>query len=138
MTLVQRAWVFLVLSTVFLILCVLQLDRRTKWLWHLVFIPLWILNAVVITSLIVLIVLHFKSGHNPYPNFNLGKRRKLWLLYLSILKLCFLLTLCARLDGLTNAPYTQIFIPLWLLLVSLGADALVATVKSARQQNRRD
>ena len=132
MTLVQRAWFVLVFSTVFLILCVVQLDRRTKWLWHLVFIPLWILDAVVITALVVLIIMHFKSGRNPYPDINLGKRRKIWLLYLTLLKLAFLLALCARLDGLTDAAYVQIFIPLWLLLLSLAGDAILATVKSAR------
>ena len=138
MTLVQRAWLILIFSTVFLILCVVQLDRSKKWLWHLVFIPLWILDAVTITSLIVLIVMHYKSGRNPYPELNLGKHRKLWLLFLTVLKLTFLLALCAKLDGLTDAPYVQIFIPLWFLLLSVGADALVATVKSARNPDHRE
>ena len=138
MTLVQRAWLVLIFSTVFLILCVVQLDRRKKWLWHLVFIPFWILDAVIITSLIILLIMHYKTGHNPYPDFNLGKRRKIWLLYLTLLKLTFLLALCAKLDGLTDAAYVQIFIPLWILLVSIGGDAIVATVRSARHPNHRE
>lgn len=131
-TLVRRVWFVLIFTTVFLILCVVQLERRKKWLWHLVFIPLWILDAVTITSLIIWVILH-----SPHPEFNVGLRRKLWLLYLIILKLAFLLALCAKLDGLTKAPYSQIFIPLWFLLFSIGADAIVATVRSARNEDRR-
>ena len=138
MALVQRAWFFLIFITVFLTLCVVRLDRDTKWLWHLVFIPIWILDAVAITSLIVLSIMHFKSGQNPYPEFTIGKWRKIWLLYLYILKLIFLLTLCAKLDGLTDASYLEVFIPLWFLLVSIGVDAIMATVKSARAQTHRD
>ena len=138
MKFVQRAWLVLIFLTGFLIFCVAQLDRSKKWLWHLVFIPLWILDAVIITSLIVLLIMHYKTGHNPYPDLNLGKRRKIWLLYLTLLKLTFLLTLCARLDGLIDATYVQIFIPLWLLLVSIGADAIIATVHSVTHPNHRE
>ena len=128
----------LIFSTVFLILCVVQLDRQSKWLWHLVFIPLWILDAVTMTSLVILAIMHFKSGRNPYPEVNLDIRRKLLLLYLLVLKLAFLLALCAKLDGLTDAPYVQIFIPLWFLLLSVGADAILATVKSAKDEDHRE
>ena len=138
MALVQRSLSFWIFTTVFLILCVFRLDRRTNWLWHLVFIPVWVLDAITMTTLIVLSIMHFKSGHNPYPDLTLGKWRKIWILFLYLLKLIFLLKLCARLDGLTNASYFEVFIPLWILLACVGVDATVATVYSAANPSHRD
>lgn len=138
MALVQRSWAFWIFATIFLILCVIRLDRKTLWLWHLVFIPLWILDAITITALILLSIIHFKSGHDPYTELDLGKWRKIWLLYLFVWKLTFLLTLCAKLDGLTTASYFFVFIPLWILLISAAADAAIATIRSAANASYRD
>ena len=138
MALVHRSWIFWIFSTLFLILCVIRLDRRTNWLWYLVFIPVWVLDAITMICLLIFTIMHIKSEQNPYGDFDVSKQRKIWLLCIYLFKLAFLLTLCAKLDGKTSASYYEVFIPLWIFLILIGIDAYRASVKSAMNTAHRD
>ncbi|XP_037086447.1 transmembrane protein 60-like [Pollicipes pollicipes] len=62
MAVLHRALVTWFLSLVFLILLVLRLDGRTRWNWFIVFIPMWILDSIMILYALVVMVSPCRSG----------------------------------------------------------------------------
>ncbi len=56
MAVLHRALCTWFVVQIFLILLVLRLDERVRWSWFIVFIPIWLHDAIMQMSLIVKIV----------------------------------------------------------------------------------
>ncbi|XP_067861083.1 transmembrane protein 60-like [Heptranchias perlo] len=119
MSLAQRVLMTWLFTLLFLIVLVLKLDDKAPWNWFLVFIPLWIFDAILLVVLIVKIIGRCKSG---YDRNGSNLKKKIWYLCAMLLKLGFLLALCARLEQFTQMELTFVFIPLWLLLIGAMVD----------------
>ena len=118
MSLVQRvllSWIFLL---IFLIMLVLKLDSKIQWNWFLIFLPVWTFDTVLILMLVVKMAGRCKSSVNLRDGqHDMGRR--VWYLVALLLKLGFCLTLCFRLEKLTDVWLSVVCVPLWALL--LGA-----------------
>ena len=53
MAVLHRALCTWFVCLIFLILLVLRLDERTRWSWFIVFIPMWIYDAVLLIYLLL-------------------------------------------------------------------------------------
>ncbi|XP_007889097.1 transmembrane protein 60 [Callorhinchus milii] len=119
MSLAQRVLMTWLFTLLFLIVLVLKLDDKAHWNWFLIFIPLWIFDAILLFMLIVKIARKCKSAYDRSG----GKlKRKVWYLCAMLLKLGFLVALCARLEHITDTKLTFVFIPLWMLLIGAMVD----------------
>ncbi|XP_067284751.1 transmembrane protein 60-like [Pseudorasbora parva] len=107
MSLAQRVLLTWIFALVFLVLLVLKLDGKVKWSWFLVFLPVWVLDAVLLL-LLGLRLGRCRAGSDP--------RLELWNLLALMLKLSFCLSLCARLELLMLLRPLIICVPLWTLL----------------------
>lgn len=120
MSLAQRVLLTWVFTLIFLILLVLKLDGKVKWSWFLIFLPVWIFDSVLLLMLGVKVAGRCRAGYDP--------RLKVWYLLALMLKVGFCLTLCARLEQLTNLRLVFICVPLWTLLtgamIELGYNIL--------------
>lgn len=120
MSLAQRVLLTWIFTLIFLILLVLKLDGKVKWSWFLIFLPVWIFDSVLLLMLGVKVAGRCRAGYDP--------RLKVWYLLALMLKVGFCLTLCARLEQLTNLRLVFICVPLWTLLtgamIELGYNIL--------------
>ncbi|XP_032810130.1 transmembrane protein 60 [Petromyzon marinus] len=120
MPLVHRVLFTWLFTMSFLVLAVLKLDNRVSWNWFLVFVPLWIFDTALLVMLAVRIVSHCRTGHD---QADVTLRKKAWYLLAVLLKLAFLLAVCAWLQSApAAAPLYFLFVPLWLLLLGAAAD----------------
>ncbi|XP_067915331.1 transmembrane protein 60 [Heterodontus francisci] len=129
MSLAQRVLMSWLFTLLFLIVLVLKLDDKAPWNWILIFIPLWIFDTILLIMLIVKITGRCKSG---YDRNGSNLKKEVWYLCAMLLKLGFLLALCARLEHFTQMKLTFVFIPLWLLLIGAVVD-LVYNIYSTGQ-----
>lgn len=99
---------------VFLILLVLRVDNRTQWNWFVVFIPVWIFNAILLIYAVFRTTSDCKNRADharpqAFKNANvvLGV----------ILMMAFEIMLCMKLEYPTmNIPLAYVMIPLWIIL----------------------
>ncbi|GCC16847.1 transmembrane protein 60-like [Chiloscyllium plagiosum] len=119
MSLAQRVLLTWLFTLLFLIILVLKLDETLAWSWFLVFIPLWIFDAVLLVMLAVRLAGRCKAGYDRHSGH---VRRKVWYLCATLLKLAFLLALCARLERLAALRLSWILAPLWVLLCGVVGD----------------
>ncbi|XP_013867747.1 transmembrane protein 60 [Austrofundulus limnaeus] len=106
MSLAQRvllSWIFVL---IFLIMLVLKLDSKIHWNWFLIFLPVWTFDTILILMLIVKMA----------GRCTQSLKRRIWYLAALLLKLAFCLTLCSRLEKLTNVLVSVVCVPLWVLL----------------------
>ncbi|KAJ8386935.1 hypothetical protein AAFF_G00165320 [Aldrovandia affinis] len=100
---------------------VLKLDEKVHWNWFLIFLPVWIFDAILLLMLAVKMAGRCKPGYDP-RNGSQDLRKKAWYLVAMLLKLAFCLTLCAKLQGLNDIKLTFVCIPLWALLIGAMAE----------------
>ena len=118
MSLVQRvllSWIFLL---IFLIMLVLKLDSKIQWNWFLIFLPVWVVDGILLLMLAVKMAGRCKPGYDP-RNGSPDLRLRVWYLTATLLQLAFCLTLCAKLERLADLKLTFVCVPLWSVL--LGA-----------------
>jgi len=119
MAVLHRALCTWFICLIFLILLVLRLDKRTKWSWFIVFIPMWLYDSILLLYLTFHLVRHCRRPHN--RNFK-SMRRKIWNLVLVILKLTAQIMLCLKLEmengtnSPTKLPLYYVMIPVWIIL----------------------
>uniref|UniRef100_A0A1L8D9I0 Putative conserved plasma membrane protein n=1 Tax=Nyssomyia neivai TaxID=330878 RepID=A0A1L8D9I0_9DIPT len=113
MTLVHRALFTWFIVLVFLILLCLRLETRTHWNWFVVFIPLWIFDAILLIYVLIKIVTKWR---------NLTRLKELLIQYQSyictvLLKIAIQIMICLKLEypGLELSIFT-VMIPIWILL----------------------
>ncbi|KAM3870321.1 transmembrane protein 60 [Diretmus argenteus] len=115
MSLAQRVLLSMVFVLIFLVMLVLKLDSKIHWNWFLIFLPVWTFDTILIFMLVVKMAGRCKPGYDPrHDEHNL--KRRLWYLMALLLKLAFCLTLCSRLERLTDVWLSVVCIPLWVLL----------------------
>ncbi|XP_061780268.1 transmembrane protein 60-like [Nerophis lumbriciformis] len=115
MSLVQRVFLSWVFSLLFLIMLVLKLDSKIHWNWFLIFLPVWTLDAVLLLMVLVQLVGRCKPDLEPREGEQ-SLAKKLWYLAALLLKLAFCVSLCSRLERLTDAWLSVVCVPLWVLL----------------------
>ncbi|XP_029908815.1 transmembrane protein 60 [Myripristis murdjan] len=115
MSLAQRVLLCWIFTLIFLIMLVLKLDSKINWNWFLIFLPVWTFDTILILMLVVKMAGRCKPGYDPRDGEQNLKRR-LWHLAALLLKLAFCLTLCSRLEKLTDVWLTVVCVPLWVLL----------------------
>ncbi|BFZ11397.1 hypothetical protein BsWGS_14436 [Bradybaena similaris] len=103
---------------VFLILFVLRADAKVDWNWFLIFIPLWLFDAVMVTYILVNIIIHFRSAYCVTVDRNdMTKNRKYGLLAVCTLKIVFQVLLCLRLENFNISLYF-VLIPFWMMVIA--------------------
>ncbi|KAF0295405.1 Transmembrane protein 60 [Amphibalanus amphitrite] len=94
MAVLHRALVTWFLSLVFLILLVLRLDGRTQWNWFIVFIPLWLLDSLLLLYSLAVLVSPCRSGVDRWRRLS----GTVCSATAVLLKLCFQICLCLHLQ----------------------------------------
>ena len=84
MAVIHRALFVWFLVLIFSIMLVLHLDHRTEWSWFVVFVPMWIFDALALNYIGFNIVMDLKNGHNRF-----SMRLKVIQLSCFLLKLAF-------------------------------------------------
>ncbi|XP_055691605.1 transmembrane protein 60 [Lutzomyia longipalpis] len=113
MTLVHRALFTWFIVLVFLILLCLRLETRTHWNWFVVFIPLWIFDAILLIYVLIKIVTKWR---------NLTRLKELLIQYQSyictvLLKIAIQIMICLKLEyPLLELSIFTVMIPIWILL----------------------
>ena len=103
---------------VFLILLVLRVDNRTQWNWFVVFIPVWIFNAIILNYSVIDTVSFCKSRRF---NRHVDVSMNLYLVTMIVLKLAFEIMLCLKLEYPSiNLSTVYIVLPLWIILPVLA------------------
>lgn len=132
MAIIHRALFTWFIVLVFLILMVLRLDRKVNWNWFLVFIPMWVFDAVVIIYITFKMIVHCKNGFDHRSDFNISVSRKVFYMCAVLLKLSFQVLLCMRLQYYRQIDLKYVMIPFWLLLGKAIIDVLLNLVHVAR------
>ncbi|KAK7489383.1 hypothetical protein BaRGS_00019327 [Batillaria attramentaria] len=105
----------------FLIFLVLKLDGKINWNWFLIFIPLWVFDAVVVIYLTVNMIIHCKNGYDRNHS-DLSLRRKGWFLACAVLKMVFQVLLCLKLQYVQSLSLYFVMIPFWILATGAAGD----------------
>ncbi|XP_069764874.1 transmembrane protein 60-like [Narcine bancroftii] len=129
MSLAQRVLMTWLFTLLFLIVLVLKLDDKAPWNWFLIFIPLWIFDAILFILLIVKVIGRCKSGDGRNGTH---LRPEVWHLCALLFKLGFQLAVCARLEQFVHLKLSFLLIPLWFLLIGAVVD-LGYNIYSMRQ-----
>ncbi|XP_041692589.1 transmembrane protein 60 [Coregonus clupeaformis] len=116
MSLAQRVFLSWTFTLIFLIMLVLKLDSKIHWNWFLIFLPVWTFDTILILMLVVKMAGQCKPGYDPRGDQQKLRQRVSYLVAM-LLKLGFCLTLCARLERLTDIWLSVVCVPLWALLV---------------------
>lgn len=103
---------------VFLILLVLQVDNRTQWNWFVVFIPIWIFNAILLMfSAFDTVSLCKSRAFNRHVDISMN----FYLVTVIVLKMAFEVMLCLKLESPSiNLTIVHILSPLWVILPVLS------------------
>ncbi|XP_015259145.1 PREDICTED: transmembrane protein 60-like [Cyprinodon variegatus] len=115
MSLAQRVFLSWIFALIFLIMLVLKLDSKLNWSWYLIFLPVWTFDTILILIQIMEMAGRCKPDFDP-RNEEKSVKRRLWYLAALLLKKAFCLTLCSRLEKMTETWVSVICVPLWLLL----------------------
>lgn len=127
---VQFIW-FMVL--IFIILLTLKLDGKiNEWDWFIIFIPMWILDTVIIAFTLINMVMHCRNKwwHNTRET---SLKRKSWCLTGIILKLVFQILLCLKLQYYGELRVYQIMVPVWLFLSGCTIDLFTSLLAIAKR-----
>lgn len=128
---VQFYW-FMIL--VFIILLTLKLDGRINdWNWFIIFIPMWLLDSLIIVFTVINMIMHCKnSWWNSVLETSL--KRKTWCLSGVLMKLLFEVLLCLRLQYLhEQLRLYMVMIPVWLFLTGCVIDVFTNLLAIARR-----
>jgi len=126
MTVNSRAlcvWFFLVL---FLVLLVLRLDEKVSWSWFIVFIPMWLLDVIMITYISIFMIRHCATGNDPSGRSML---RKSYCIVCILFKLGVQILICIRVEYASTMAAAFAVVPLWLLIVALTVDVSFSVVR---------
>ena len=118
MAVLHRALVTWFLSLVFLILLVLRLDGRTQWNWFIVFIPLWLLDSILLLYAWVMLLSPCRGGVDRWSQLGATAGSALAV----VLKLAFQTCLCLHLQyPAVGLPLHAALAPLLVLLAGATA-----------------
>ena len=78
----RALWTWFIIL-IFLILLVLRLDEQTGWPWFIVFIPMWLYDAILFLYLMFNMIMHCKNGRQEG-----SLTRKIWWDYCKLFIAC--------------------------------------------------
>jgi hypothetical protein len=133
MAVIHRALFTWFLVLLFLIFVALRVDVKTTWSWFVVFVPIWIYDAILLLYILYQIAQHLKGGR---VLNNIPIQRKLVYLLAWALKVSFQVLLCIRLDTPVHEPPMQLFYvmaPLVALLCIGSVDVMYVLVRGRIQ-----
>ena len=118
MAVLHRALFTWFICLMFLILLALRLDKRVRWSWFIVFIPLWLYDVILLVYHIFSLISQMRSSRRDRYQYNLV--RKVWIILLIVFPLIAAqIMLCIKLDD--NGIEIQLvymMIPVWIILAS--------------------
>ena len=116
-------WFFLVL---FLVLLVLRLDEKVLWSWFIVFIPMWLMDVIMIVYISIFMIRHCATGNDPSGRTML---RKSYCIVCVLFKIAVEVLVCVRAEHVSMMAATFAVVPVWLLLVALTVDVSRSVVR---------
>lgn len=119
MALTQRALTTWASMVIFLVLLTIQLQTKQKQSWYLIFMPIWLDDALTALFIICSCV-HSNScqAMTEMPVF-CGSRRCI-IFVICLMKIIAQLTLCYKLENQNpQFPIYYVFLPIWTLIVYL-------------------
>lgn len=104
----------------FLILLALKLDKKVKWNWFLVFIPMWIFDAVIVIYITFKMIAQCK---NRYNSGQVSMTRKVCYMSFVLLKMSFQVILCMKLEYY-NEEISMYYamVPFWMFFIFVISD----------------
>lgn len=114
MAVLQKSISVWLLTAVLCGLALVKLEGKSTMDWSVVFLPLWILNCILLSNGILIIAHLLKFPLEDYRRRVLN--RKIGLIVGVILKFVFEILLCLKLQFFHNLPLFFAMIPLWILL----------------------
>ena len=117
MAVLQRALFTWFICLMFLILLALRLDKRIRWSWFIVFIPLWLYDLILLVYLVFSMINHCRNSSGR-ERFQKTIIRKIWYICFIVLQLIAAqIMLCIKLDdnGI-DIPLFYVMIPIWIIL----------------------
>lgn len=112
---------------VFLIILSLRLETRTHWNWFLIFLPMWVFDAILLIDALFHIFVICKHG-NPLTIF---KNENITLIVVALLKIAAQIIICLKLEyeSLQLSMY-HVLIPFWILLPVLIINVTMTLIKN--------
>ena len=118
MAVLHRALFTWFICLMFLILLALRLDKRVRWSWFIVFIPLWLYDVILLVYHIFSLISQMRSSRRDRYQYNIV--RKVWIILLIVFPLIAAqIMLCIKLDD--NGIEIQLvymMIPVWIIPAS--------------------
>lgn len=104
----------------FLILLALKLDKKVKWNWFLVFIPMWIFDAVIVIYITFKMIAQCK---NRYNSGQVSMTRKVCYMSFVLLKMSFQVILSMKLEYY-NEEISMYYamVPFWMFFIFVISD----------------
>lgn len=122
----RALFTWFILLVFFVLLC-LRLESRTHWNWFIIFLPLWVYDAILLVYALFNIVIHCK-----HENIRtLAKNKNNLFVLIVILKIATQIVICLKLEYVSlNLSVYHILIPLWILLPILLVDVSFTLFKN--------
>ena len=114
MAVLHRALFTWFICLMFLILLALRLDKRVRWSWFIVFIPLWLYDTILLIYLVFSMISQCRSSRDRFEKTII---RKIWNIFIVLQLIATQIMLCIKLDdnGI-DIPLFYVMIPVWLIL----------------------
>ena len=114
MAVLHRALFTWFICLMFLILLALRLDKRVRWSWFIVFIPLWLYDTILLIYLVFSMISQCRSSRDRFEKTII---RKIWNIFIVMQLIATQIMLCIKLDdnGI-EIPLFYVMIPVWLIL----------------------
>ena len=100
----------------FLILLALRLDKRVRWSWFIVFIPLWLYDTILLIYLVFSMISHCRNSRDRFQKTII---RKIWNIFIVFQLIAAQILVALKLDdnGI-EIPLFFVMIPCWVILSS--------------------
>ncbi|XP_055322402.1 transmembrane protein 60 [Sitodiplosis mosellana] len=127
MTLVHRALFTWFIILVFCICLCLRLENRTQWNYFIVFIPLWIFDAILLIYVIIKIVTKWRFLERLKELIHFYQ----WNFAVVLLKIAAEICICLKIEyPHMNLSIYTVMIPIWILLPSTIIYVFINLVKN--------
>lgn len=117
------AWFFLVL---FLVLLVLRLDEKILWSWFIIFIPMWLLDMIMIVYISIFMIRHCATGNDPSGRSAL---RKCYSIVCLLFKIATQILICIQVEYASTLAAAFAIVPVSLLLAALTVDVSLNVIR---------
>ena len=91
MAVLHRALFTWFICLMFLILLALRLDKRVRWSWFIVFIPLWLYDTILLIYLVFSMISHCRSSRDRWDKTIF---RKIWSIFIVLQLIAAQVMLC--------------------------------------------